>query len=83
MRIEWKKDEPPRYFDMNGVEIKEGDIVQMGYRQYVVYLTDNDLLGIDATNPKWIETGRAAPCEYGIYPFEESDEPVVIIQVGE
>ena len=36
-----------------------------------VYATENGELGTDATNPKWIKSGRAVPCEYGIYPFEE------------
>lgn len=36
--------------------------------------------GWDATNPKWIESGRAVPCEYGIYPLtrDETEEVEVI-----
>ena len=33
--------------------------------------------GIDATNPAWIASGRAIPCEYGIYPLNERDTKVV------
>lgn len=68
----------PKYFDKNGKEITEGCKVKYadGRRSrtiYTVYLTENDELGTDATNPAWIESGRAVPCEFGIYPFEESE----------
>lgn len=74
-----------RYFDKNGVEITEGCKVRYenGVRSrtvYTVYRTENDELGTDATNPIWIEKGRAVPCEYGIYPFcngETNDIEVV------
>lgn len=74
-----------RYFDKNGVEITEGCKVRYenGVRSrtvYTVYRTENDELGTDATNPIWIENGRAVPCEYGIYPFcndETNDIEVV------
>ena len=36
-------------------------------------MTEAGELGIDSTNPLWIEKGKASPCEFGIYPFEESD----------
>lgn len=36
------------------------------------------MLGTDATNPIWIEKGRAVPCEYGIYPFGSGDEPLLV-----
>ena len=63
-----------RYFDKNGVELHDGDtIVWDSGKKEKVYLTDQDQLGTDATNPKWIESGRAVPCEYGIYPLELSD----------
>ncbi len=62
------------YYDKNGVELKDGDtIVHDNGRKEKLYLTDQDQLGTDATNPKWIETGRAVPCEYGIYPLEEAE----------
>ena len=80
MRIEYSKtsNEPNRYFDMNGEEIKENDYVWMMDRKMKVYLTDQNCLGTDATNPKWIEIGRAVETEYGIYPFNEADEPYLI-----
>lgn len=63
-----------RYFDKNGVEITEGSKIKFASgRVQEVYLTDGDELGTDATNPKWIETGRAVPCEYGIYPLTKAD----------
>lgn len=63
-----------RYFDKNGVEITEGcKIRYQNGRTMTVYLTDGDELGTDATNPKWIEMGRAVPCEYGIYPLTTDD----------
>ena len=74
-----------RYFDRNGREITEGCKIRYenGVRTeaiYKVYRTENDELGTDATNPKWIATGRAVPCEYGIYPLcngETNDVEVV------
>ena len=63
-----------RYFDKNGIELKDGDtIVYDGGHTQKLYLTETGRLGVDATNPKWIETGRAVPCEYGIYPLEENE----------
>jgi hypothetical protein len=63
-----------RYFDKNGKEITEG--CKIKFESGIikkVYLTDQDNLGTDATNPKWIEWGRACECEYGIYPLEEDE----------
>ena len=70
-----------RYFDKNGIEIAEGCEVQYTNGKIKkVYLTESELLGTDATNPIWIENGRAVPCEYGIYPFEEQEtEEVEVI----
>ena len=70
-----------KYFDKNGVEITEGCKVK--YEDGTikkVYLTESELLGTDATNPKWIESGKAVPCEYGIYPFtkDETEEIEII-----
>lgn len=71
-----------RYFDKNGVEILEGcEILYPSGRVEKVYLTDDDCLGTDATNPRWIETGRACPCEYGIYPLEEG-ETYEVVAIG-
>lgn len=74
-----------KYFDKNGKEITEGCKVKYedGVRSrniYTVYLTENNELGTDATNPAWVESGRAVPCEYGIYPFcdKETEEVEVV-----
>lgn len=77
-----------RYFDKNGVEIIEGCKVKYSFGDRSmnsikeVYLTEDERLGTDATNPAWIESGRAYPCEYGIYPFneEETNEIEVIVE---
>lgn len=63
-----------RYFDKNGVELHDGDVVvdEEGAKR-TLYLTAEGELGTDATNPRWIESGRAVPGEYGIYPLTESD----------
>ena len=70
-----------RYFDKNGVEIKEGFKIRYpnGAIKEVAY-TESEELGTDATNPVWIEKGRAVPFEYGVYPleFEETDEVEVV-----
>lgn len=69
-----------KYFDKNGTEITEGCKIQYENGQVkTVYLTENDELGIDATNPKWIKSGRAVPCEYGIYPLNVDDTDSVIV----
>lgn len=82
MKIDWNKKvsdfQEHTYYDMNGVEIRDGDIVRMDGREWDVLLSDDGCLGVDSTNPKWIEQGRAIKGEFGIYPFEESDRPVVI-----
>lgn len=69
---------PIRYFDMDGKEIHEGDTVFMDGRSREVYLTDEGELGTDATNPDWVAIGRAYPTEFGIYPFVEADNPVLV-----
>ena len=33
----------------------------------------SETLGTDATNPAWIKSGRAVPCEFGIYPLTEDE----------
>lgn len=70
-----------KYFDKNGKEIKEGCKIQYKDGKIKeVYLTESEQLGTDATNPIWIERGKAVPCEYGIYPleFDETNEVEVI-----
>lgn len=71
-----------RYFDRNGKEITEGcKIKYENGKIKEVYLTENDELGTDATNPLWIESGRAVPCEFGIYPLEKADtEEVEVVE---
>lgn len=77
MKIVYEKD-ATRYYDIHGAEIRDGDTVLMDGRERKVYLTEDGYLGTDATNPAWVESGRAAPCEYGVYPFNESDEPELL-----
>lgn len=70
-----------RYFDKNGVEITDGCTIRYeSGNTEKVYATDSGELGTDATNHKWVETGRAFPCEYGIYPltWSETNEVEVI-----
>jgi hypothetical protein len=71
-----------RYFDKNGVEITDGCKIRYpDGRIEKVYLTTDGELGTDATNPKWIEWGKAVPCEYGIYPLNTSDtEEVEVVE---
>ena len=60
-----------RYFDRDGIELKDGDIIRYeSGREDMIYLSADGRLGTDATNPSWIKSGRAVPCEYGIYPLE-------------
>lgn len=63
------------YFDCDGVELLDGDIIvhKNNGREEKLYLTDEGRLGTDATNPIWIKCGKASPCEYGIYPLEDND----------
>ena len=64
-----------RYFDKEGNELHNGDMVLFGpsatidgtTKKLKVYLTEDNELGVDATNPAWIEKGLAAPCQYGLY----------------
>lgn len=63
-----------RYFDKNGQELHDGDIVRYpSGRWECLYLTDGGELGVDATNRDWIASGRACECEYGIYPLTYDD----------
>lgn len=60
------------YKDKNGETIHVGDYIQYeNGRVKQVYEWENEYglhgLGTDATNPSWIEDGRALPCEFGIY----------------
>lgn len=71
-----------KYFDRNGKEITEGCAIRyMSGRTEKVYKTVENELGIDATNKKWIASGRACECEYGIYPLNKADtDEVEVVQ---
>lgn len=68
-----------KYFDRNGKEIVEGCEIKFVHadksmeRVEKVYMTENNELGTDATNPIWLDRGWAVPCEYGIYPLTEEE----------
>ena len=69
------------YYDKNGSQITAGCQIKYPSGEVkTVYLTSENELGTDATNPEWIRSGRAVPCEYGIYPLtlSETDEVEVI-----
>ena len=67
-----------KYFDKNGKEIVTDCIVRYPCgNEMIVYETIDGELGVDATNPKWIESGRAVPCEYGIYPFDNDETEIL------
>lgn len=67
------------YFDRNGVMLQDGDIiVYADGREEKVYESTDGCLGTDATNKHWIETGRAVPCEYGLYPLEYEELKEVV-----
>ena len=78
-----------KYFDKNGVEITEGCMIKYSFgdrsmnRIEKVYRTENGRLGTDATNRSWIESGKAVPCEHGIYPLysDETDEVEVVNEI--
>lgn len=68
------ENEELKYYDKHGTQITNGCSVRyMDGSVRSVYLASNGLLGTDATNPKWIESGRASECEYGIYPMTDSE----------
>ena len=85
MIIYGKQGEPNRYFDKNGIEITASCKIRYedGHIETVYPWSDecgNYGLGTDATNPSWIKSGRAEPCEYGIYPLghNETNEVEVV-----
>lgn len=67
------------YKDKNGEEICAGDYIRFsekGEPQRVYEWEDScgtRGLGTDATNPAWIKSGRACPCEFGIYDITNED----------
>lgn len=67
-----------RYFDKNGVELFEGDYIKDSDGKIRrLYRTENNELGVDATNPVRIEAGIACECEAGIYPLEFEEMSVI------
>ncbi|MBQ8507177.1 MAG: hypothetical protein IJ466_07090 [Clostridia bacterium] len=69
-----------RYFDKNGDEITDGCTIQYpDGKTEKVYRTTDGMLGTDATNPSWIASGRAIPCEYGIYPLGHNETNTVVV----
>lgn len=73
--IKWI-DGTPKYYDKNGTEITERCEIRMYDRTWTVYRCESGELGVDSTNPVWIEKGWAAPCEYGLYPLEEQETEI-------
>ena len=62
------------YYDKNGKEITEGCQIKFDDgRIETVFLTTEEELGTDATNPSWIKSGRAIPGENGIYPLTKAE----------
>jgi len=79
-----EKDGKLHYYDRNGAEIHEGDSIRWpDGKVEKVYLTVEGELGTDATNPLWVQTGRAVACEYGIYPLTEADTHEVELAGGQ
>lgn len=76
MKIDWNAN-PIAYYDVDGKQIHDGDKVFMEGRVWDVMLTEDGYLGVDSTNPDWIAIGRAAPGQFGVYPFGEEDSPKI------
>ena len=74
-----------RYFDRNGNEITAGCEIRFCHgdkaleRVERVYRTVDGQLGTDATNPAWVESGRAEPCEWGVYPLGSNETNEVVL----
>ena len=71
-----------KYYDKHGKEITDGCTIRYADgKEQKVYLTENGELETDATSPSWIESGRAVPCEFGIYTLDEEEtEDVEIVE---
>ena len=67
-----------RYFDKHRREIVKDSIIRYpsGVEERV-YETDHGELSTDATSRGWIATGRAVPCEFGIFPLTKADTDIV------
>lgn len=62
------------YFDKNGNELHDGDTIMWADgRTEELYATTDGRLGTDATNPRWLASGRAVECQYGVYPLTWPD----------
>lgn len=59
-------------FDKNGVKIEAGCSVLIDGRTEKVYLSTENELCFDATRKSWIDSGKACPCEFGLYPITKS-----------
>lgn len=60
------------YYDKNGHEITDGCWIQLpDGTERAVFAIDDPVypLGYDATRKSWIDSGRAYPGEYGLYPL--------------
>lgn len=71
----------PEYFDKNGTPIIDGCKIKFPSGKIKeVFLADTGELGTDATNPLWVEDGRAYPCQYGIFTltYEDTEEVEVV-----
>ncbi len=80
--IQYPKEGGVKYFDINGTEIVRGSIIRYpDGRDREVFETEKGELGIDATNPVWVESGKAVPCEFGVYPLTEEDCEVVEVVI--
>lgn len=65
------------YTDKNGVILRKGDKIRWTdsreNKTETLYLTAFGELGTDATDPLLTESGKAKPCECGIFPLTEND----------
>ena len=79
MKEVWDKTtETMRYWDDNGVELQEGDVVMVNGQSEKLCRLEGGFLGRDATNPLWIEKGKACVGEYGYYHLSVLDEVIKI-----
>lgn len=62
------------YYDKDGIEITVGSKIKYpsGHIKEV-YLANTGDLGVDVTDPEWIESGRAEPLEWGVLPLMVRD----------
>lgn len=67
--------DPATYYDRHGHVLEEGVVIKYVStgKTYELVRTEDGNLGYDATNPKWVECGKAAPFEYGVYPLEQDE----------